>query len=78
MQRSMAMKLCLLTEPNLLQLQRNNRAMNRWICNNIKPEDGAAVRSRELLAKLEVEDERGFAGIDMWNSLAMHLQPHVI
>ena len=78
MQRSMAMKLCLLTEPNLLQLQRNDRAINRPICNNIKPGDGAAVRSRDLLAKLEVEDERGFTGIDMWNSLAMHLQPHVL
>ena len=53
MQRAKAMKLGLLTEPNLLQLQSNNRAMNRPICNNIKPEDVAAVRSREPLAKLE-------------------------
>ena len=36
-------------------LQRNDRAMIRQIC-SIKPEDVATVRSRELLAKLELED----------------------
>ena len=34
---------------------RNDRAMIRQIC-SIKPEDVATVRSRELLAKLELED----------------------
>ena len=36
-------------------LQRNDRVMIRQIC-SIKPEDGATVRSSELLAKLELED----------------------
>ena len=41
-----------LTKTNL---QRNDRAMIRQIC-SIKPEDVATVRSRELQAKLELED----------------------
>ena len=41
-----------LTKTNL---QRNHRAMIRKIC-SIKPEDVATIRSRELLAKLELED----------------------
>ena len=41
-----------LTKKNL---QHNDRAMIRQIC-SIKPEDMATVRSRELLAKLELED----------------------
>ena len=45
----------LLTEPNLLCLQHNYRAMIRQIC-NIKPEDVSIVRSRELLVKYELED----------------------
>ena len=43
------------TKTNLQRLQRNDRAMIRQIC-IIKPEDVATVRSRELLAKLELED----------------------
>ena len=41
-----------LTKTNL---QRNDRAMIRQIC-SIKPGNVATVRSRELLAKLELED----------------------
>ena len=41
-----------LTKTNL---QRNDRAMIRQIC-SIKSEDVATVRSRELRAKLELED----------------------
>ena len=44
-----------LTKKNLQRLQRNDRAMIRQIC-SIKPEDVARVRSRELLAKLELEN----------------------
>ena len=44
-----------LTKTNLQRLQRNDWAMNRQVC-SIKPEDMATVRSRELLAKLELED----------------------
>ena len=44
-----------LTKTNLQCLQRNDRAMIRQIC-CIKPEDVATVRSRELLAKLDLED----------------------
>ena len=44
-----------LTKTNLQGLQRNDRAMIRQIC-SIKPEDVARVRSRELLAKLQLED----------------------
>ena len=44
-----------LTKTNLQRLQRNDRAMIRQIC-SIKPEDVARVRSRELLAKLQLED----------------------
>ena len=44
-----------LTKTNLQRLQRNGRTMIRQIC-SIKPEDVAKVRSRELLAKLELED----------------------
>ena len=40
-----------LTKQKLLHLQHNDRAMVRQIC-NIKPEDVATVRSRELLVKL--------------------------
>ena len=41
-----------LTKTNL---QRNDRAMIRQIC-NIKPEDVVTVRSSKLLAKLQLED----------------------
>ena len=44
-----------LTKTNLQCMQRNDRAMIRQIC-NIKPQNVAMVRSRELLAKLELED----------------------
>ena len=44
-----------LTKTNLRPLQRNDRAMIRQIC-SIKPEDVARVGSRELLAKLQLED----------------------
>ena len=44
-----------LTKPNLQCLQRNDRAMIRQIC-NIKPEDVATARPRELLVKLGLKD----------------------
>ena len=44
-----------LAKMNLQHMQLNDRAMIRQIC-NIKPEDVATVWSRELLAKLELED----------------------
>ena len=44
-----------LTKTNPQRLQRNDRATIRQIC-RIKPEDVATVKSRELLAKLELED----------------------
>ena len=44
-----------LTKTNLQRLQHNDRAMIRQIC-NIKPEDVATARSRELLAKPQLED----------------------
>ena len=44
-----------LTKTILKNLQRNDRAMIRQIC-SIKPEDMATVSSRELLAKLQLED----------------------
>ena len=47
-----ASETCPLTKTNLQRLQGDDRAMIRQIC-NIKPEDMAMVRSRELLAKLE-------------------------
>ena len=40
---------------NGLLMQCNGRAMSSQIC-NIKPEDVASLNSRELLAKLELED----------------------
>ena len=43
------------TKPNRQRLQLKDRAMIRQIC-SIKPEVVATVRSRELLAKLEIED----------------------
>ena len=39
----------------MMNLQHNDKAMIRQIC-NIKLEDVAAVRSSELLTKLELED----------------------
>ena len=44
-----------LTKMNMQRLQHNDRAMIRQIC-SIKPEDVATVRSREKLAKLQLED----------------------
>ena len=44
-----------LTKQNLQRLQRNDRAMIRQIC-KIKPEDVATVRSKDLLARLEIDD----------------------
>ena len=46
---------CPLTKRNHQHLQCNSRAMIRQIC-SIKPEDVTTVRSRELLAKRELED----------------------
>ena len=73
-----------LTKTNLQHLQRNDRAMIRQIC-NIKPEDVATVRSRELLAKLELDDlnlilreREGFAGLGMWSVLVVQSEQHVI
>ena len=44
-----------LTSPDLQRLRRNDRAMIRQIC-NVKPENVASVRSKELLAQLEIDD----------------------
>ena len=44
-----------LTKPNLQSLQRNDRAMNRQIC-NVRPQDVVTTRSNELLAQLGIED----------------------
>ena len=44
-----------LTKQSLHRLQRNDRAMIRQIC-KIKPEDVATVRSKDLLARLEIDD----------------------
>ena len=44
-----------LTCPDLQHLRRNDRAMIRQIC-NVKPENVASVRSKELLAQLEIND----------------------
>ena len=44
------------TKPGLLRLQRNDRAMIRQICNYVKPQDTATIRSTELLAWLGIED----------------------
>ena len=44
-----------LTKPNFKRLQRNNRAMIRQIC-NVKPQDYAAIRSTELLARLSIDE----------------------
>ena len=43
-----------LTRPDLQHLRRNDRAMIRQIC-NVKPEDVATVRSKKLLAQLEID-----------------------
>ena len=50
-----ASKICPLTKPNIQQLQRNDWALIRQIC-NIKPKAVAMRRLRELLAKLELKD----------------------
>ena len=44
-----------LTKPDLLHLQRNDRAMISQIC-NVKPKDVAttSIRSNKLLAQLEI------------------------
>ena len=42
-----------MTRPDLQRLRRNDRAMIRQMC-NIKPEDVATVRSKKLLAQLEI------------------------
>ena len=65
-----------LTKTNLQRLQRNDTAMIRQIC-SIKPEDGATIRSRELLAKLEFED-LGFAGLGTRSVLVVQSEQHVI
>ena len=44
-----------LTKTNLQRLQHNDKAIIRYIC-SIKPHDVATIRSRELLAKLELEN----------------------
>ena len=44
-----------LTKPNLQQLQWNDRAMIRHICND-RPQDIVTNRSNELLAQLGTED----------------------
>ena len=43
-----------LTRPYLQRLRRNDRAMIRQMC-NIKPEDVVTVRSKKLLAQLEID-----------------------
>ena len=43
-----------LTRPDLQRLQCNDRAMIRQIC-NVKPDDVATVRSKKLLAQLEID-----------------------
>ena len=43
-----------LTRPDLQRLRSNDRAMIRQIC-NIKPDDMATVRSKYLLAQLEID-----------------------
>ena len=43
-----------LTRLNFQRLQRNDRAMIRWIC-NVKPEDMATVQSNTLLERLGLE-----------------------
>ena len=43
-----------LTRPDLQRLRRNDRAMIRQIC-NVKPDDVATVRSKYLLAQLEID-----------------------
>ena len=72
-----------LTKTNLQRLQRNDRAMIRQIC-SIKPEDVARVRSRELLAKLQLEDldlilrERRLPGLGMWRIRVVQSEQHMI
>ena len=43
-----------LTKPDIQHLQRNDRAMISQLC-NVKPEDGATIRSNKLLAQLEID-----------------------
>ena len=68
-----------LTKPNI-----RDRAIIRQIC-NIKTEDVATARPRELLVKLELKDldltlrERAsFAGLDMLSVLEVQSDQHVI
>ena len=61
-----------LTKPNLQRLQQIDRAMIRQIC-NVRPQDIVTTRSKELLARLGIEDldlilKKGSAGMDMWNA----------
>ena len=44
-----------LTKPNLQNLQQNDRAMIRQIC-NVRPQDVVTPRSNELLVRLGIED----------------------
>ena len=44
-----------LTKPDLKRLQRNDRAMIRQNC-NVKSENVATIRSKELLAQLEIDE----------------------
>ena len=73
-----------LTKPNLQHLQHKDRAMRIGQICNIQQDDVATVRSRELLAKLDLEDidlilrKEGLAGIDMWRALAVQSGLHVI
>ena len=71
-----------LTKTNLQRLQRNDGAMIRQIC-SIKSENVATVRSRELLAKLQLEDlnlilREGFAGLGMWSIRVVQSEQHMI
>ena len=50
-----ASKICPLTKPNIQQVERNDWALIRQIC-NIKLKAVAIERLRELLAKLELKD----------------------
>ena len=43
-----------LTMPDLQRLRHNDRAMIRQIC-NVRPDDVATVRSKHLLAQLEID-----------------------
>ena len=71
-----------LTRPDLQRLRRNDRAMIRQMC-NIKPEDVATVRSKKLLAQLEIDcvavilRGKRFAGLCTLNDSVVQLRQFV-